>query len=114
MSKPKACGISHATIPAPSLLRSTRFKVGTEDYAVLSYPLPRWSLPESLTPAERSVLAAILEGSDRAEVAALRGVSRHTVDNQLTLVFRKLGVRSREELAARLVDAVCVGSEVEP
>ena len=80
---------------------------------MLSYQLARWTLPAGLTAAERSVLAAILEGSDRAEVAALRGVSRHTVDNQLTLVFRKLGVRSREELAARLVGAVCDGNEAE-
>jgi len=95
-------------------MKSTRFEVGAEEYAVLSHPLPRWSLPAGLTPAERSVLAAILDGSDRAEVAAVRGVSRHTVDNQLTLVFRKLGVRSREELAVRLVGDVCMGDEAEP
>jgi DNA-binding NarL/FixJ family response regulator len=56
-----------------------------------------------LTPAERAVVAAALRGCSHAEIAHERGSSPRTVANILSSAFRKLQVRSRAELAAKLV-----------
>lgn len=55
-----------------------------------------------LTDAERAVLAALLSGSTNRHIAQRRNCSEHTVANQVQAIFRKVGVRSRSELAVRL------------
>jgi DNA-binding NarL/FixJ family response regulator len=80
--------------------RTTRLQVGADELMVLSYPAPRVAV-DGLTPAEREVLAALLAGKSRRAIAAERGRSAATVDHQVDAIFRKLGVRSRSELAAR-------------
>lgn len=56
----------------------------------------------SLSPAEREVTGRLLDGHDNARIARERGTSLRTVANQVASIFRKLGVSSRGELAARL------------
>lgn len=55
-----------------------------------------------LSEAECDVVRAACRGSSSAAIAAERGTSRRTVDNQLSAIYRKLGVHSRTELAARI------------
>ena len=55
-----------------------------------------------LTEAERRIAALVAEGRSNREVAATLYVTEHTVEGALTRAYRKLGVRSRGELAARL------------
>lgn len=55
-----------------------------------------------VTAAERVVLGLVVAGLSNAEIAARRGVSPRTVANQITSLFRKLGVHSRLELQAWL------------
>jgi DNA-binding CsgD family transcriptional regulator len=55
-----------------------------------------------LTEAERRTAALVAEGRSNKEVAAAQFVSVKTVEVTLTRVYRKLGVRSRAELAATL------------
>jgi DNA-binding CsgD family transcriptional regulator len=55
-----------------------------------------------LTEAERRIAALVAEGHTNREVAAALFVTEHTVEGALTRVYRKLGVRSRGELAVRL------------
>ena len=57
-----------------------------------------------LTPAERRVAELVAEGRPNKEVAAELVVSVHTVEGALTRVYRKLGVRSRAELARRFAE----------
>lgn len=57
---------------------------------------------ERLTAAERTVVALAVEGLGNEAIAQARGVSLRTVANQLAAAYRKLGVGSRVELAARL------------
>ena len=57
---------------------------------------------DELTPAEARVAALVAEGRTNREVAAALYVSDHTVEFHLTRIYRKLGVRSRAELARRL------------
>jgi DNA-binding CsgD family transcriptional regulator len=56
-----------------------------------------WDL---LTGAELEVAAALIEGASNQRIAGARGFSVRTVANQVASIFRKLGVRSRGELAA--------------
>ena len=57
-----------------------------------------------LTPAEERVAALVAEGHTNREVAALLFVTDHTVEFHLSRIYRKLGVRSRAELARRFHD----------
>ena len=61
---------------------------------------------DDLTESERRVAELTARGLRRREVAAQLFVSPKTVDATLARVYRKLGVRSRAELGARMVDLV--------
>jgi DNA-binding CsgD family transcriptional regulator len=56
---------------------------------------------DELTPAEELVAQLVAQGRTNAEVAAQLHMSAKTVEANLTRIYRKLGVRSRTELAAR-------------
>ena len=53
---------------------------------------------ESLTPAERDVVALVAQGLTNREVAERLFVSRRTVGNHLTRVYGKLAIHTRREL----------------
>ena len=57
-----------------------------------------------LTPQELQVALAVAEGATNREVAAALFLSVKTVETHLGSVFRKVGVRSRVELARRVED----------
>jgi len=88
--------------PAPFGLRASRVRIDGEELAVFSFPLPPPALPQSLTPAERDVAIAVLDGQSNAQIAAARGTAARTVANQVASLMEKLGVRSRSEAAAML------------
>jgi DNA-binding NarL/FixJ family response regulator len=69
---------------------------------ILSYPLDDLPAPPELTRAETEVVRAALRGRSNAEIAQTRGSAERTVANLLARAFRKLGIHSRAELAARL------------
>jgi DNA-binding CsgD family transcriptional regulator len=52
----------------------------------------------ALTPAERHVARLAAEGLTNREVAETLVVSRKTVETHMTKAFRKLGIRTRDEL----------------
>ncbi|MFC4730206.1 helix-turn-helix domain-containing protein [Pararhodobacter marinus] len=54
------------------------------------------------TLTEKQVARLLLKGMTIAEIAAFRGVSYHTVRNQVAMLREKVGVRSIAELIARL------------
>jgi DNA-binding NarL/FixJ family response regulator len=61
--------------------------------------LPTENGPSSVYVLEGPCAAS---GMTTAEIATAMFISTHTVSANLTRVFRKLGVRNRTELAARL------------
>jgi DNA-binding NarL/FixJ family response regulator len=58
----------------------------------------------ALTPSERKVAALVAQGRTNREVAAELVLSEKTVESHLSHVYRKLGLRSRAELASRYQD----------
>jgi DNA-binding CsgD family transcriptional regulator len=57
----------------------------------------------ALTPSEQRVVAFAAEGLSNKEIAARLVVTVHTVEVHLSRAYAKLGVRSRAQLARRLV-----------
>ena len=55
---------------------------------------------DTLSKRERDVLKHIVEGLSNPEVAAVLHLSRHTVKQHTTAVYRKLGARNRAEAAS--------------
>jgi len=53
----------------------------------------------SLTPRERQVIGAIVEGATNKDIGERFGLSEQTVKNHLSHIFDKLGVSNRLELA---------------
>ena len=58
-----------------------------------------------LTRSEQRVAALVAEGHTNREVAAALFLSERTVESHLSHVYRKLGLRSRAELAAKFSDS---------
>lgn len=78
--------------PAPRDLRVLH----DEDTLILSFELRG----PQLTEAELDVMVGILAGRSNREIARHRGSSTRTVANQVASILKKLGVRSRLEIAA--------------
>ena len=60
---------------------------------------------DGLTETERRIAALIAQGQTNREVASVMFVTENTVQTHVRHIFRKLGVRSRTELAARFPSA---------
>jgi DNA-binding NarL/FixJ family response regulator len=52
----------------------------------------------TLTPRERQVLEALVQGNTTREIADSCGISRQTVKNYVTVIYEKLGICGRTEL----------------
>jgi pimeloyl-ACP methyl ester carboxylesterase/DNA-binding CsgD family transcriptional regulator len=80
------------------------FLASTEDGAAIAEmrgPAKATTGWSSLTRAERRVADLVAEGLSNAEIATRLFVTRNTVETHVKHVFRKVGVSSRTELAAR-------------
>ena len=86
----------------PPGLDVERVDIGGETVLVFTWPTAEAHDVPDLTVAERAVLHAITEGQSNAAIARSRRTSLRTVANQVASLFRKLGVRSRHQLVAKL------------
>src|SRR5215472_3796961 len=77
------------------------FSAGSDTMAILDFPL-EGGRSSPLTRAEHVILVELLRGRSNSTIARARGVSERTVATQVAEILRKLGVRSRADLAARL------------
>lgn len=91
-------------VDAPTGLHGGEVEVAGERFVVLSYPREAGAPWDTLTEAEAVVALLVLRGLSNRDIAFVRGTSTRTVANQLASIFAKLGVGSRVELTARLVD----------
>ncbi|HKY63372.1 MAG TPA: helix-turn-helix transcriptional regulator [bacterium] len=85
----------------PQDLNAYVVRLGKKSYVLLRYSGVPEEGPVRLTPAERRVALALLQGLSNREIGDLRGSSPRTVANQIASIYRKMGVRSRAELASR-------------
>ena len=100
-----AVGFLLKDAPATELAAAIRRVVAGERVVDPDLALTALSEGENpLTPRERDVLKASLDGASIAEIAARLVVSEGTVRNHLSIAIQKLGVRNRIE-AARLAEA---------
>ena len=66
--------------------------------------------PQELTEAERRIADRVAAGLSNKEVAATLFLSVSTVEAALWKIYRKLDVRSRTQLAARLAERERAGT----
>jgi DNA-binding CsgD family transcriptional regulator len=71
----------------------------------LSRALGRRGSPQRLTPTEEKICELAVSGLRNSEIAAQLFLSGKTVEANLTRAYRKLGIRSRTELASALARA---------
>jgi DNA-binding NarL/FixJ family response regulator len=89
---------------APPGLQAKRFRAGGEEWLVLTFPAPANDLElASLSPRERNLALAIVDGFAIVAIAENLGESALVVRNLIRALFRKLRVHSRLELARLLV-----------
>ncbi|HEY5420860.1 MAG TPA: LuxR C-terminal-related transcriptional regulator, partial [Marmoricola sp.] len=70
---------------------------------------PRVRTDHALTTSEQRVASLVVAGRTNREVAAQLYTSVGTVEAHLTRIYRKIGVRSRTELAGAVADGrVCL------
>lgn len=58
-------------------------------------PRPPTSPPTDLSPRQRQMLELAAQGYENAQIAALLGISRRTVQTRLYDAYRRLGVNNR-------------------
>jgi DNA-binding CsgD family transcriptional regulator len=66
-----------------------------------------------LTPTERNVALLVIKGFSNSEIARLRGTTESTIKSQLTSVFRKTGLSSRQQLTTFLIEDLMAAVEPE-
>ena len=66
---------------------------------------------QGLTLTEARIARLLADGKSDGEVARLLGMERAAVDAELALIYRKLGIESRTELALLLGEPVTEPSE---
>ena len=83
-------------------LAAREWQVGGHQLRFASCPNSLPASLDALSRAEREVADLVTHGYSDAQIACARGASPRTVENQLHGIYRKLGIHSRTELAARL------------
>lgn len=61
------------------------------------------STPRVLTPREWQVAVALTDGCSNGQIAAMLGISPHTVRNMLSLIYLKTGSANRVMLASLML-----------
>lgn len=70
---------------------------------MLSFDAAAEPLDVKLTAIEHTIVAMVVAGRSNDEIARARRRAPSTIQNQLSAIYRKLGVGSRAELIARVV-----------
>ncbi len=94
----------HGPIRIPCLELLMQVRLESEWFRIFrAHGPPHHQRTETLTPAEREILAAILAGLPTAGIARQRGTAVGTVATQISAIMRKLEVQSRAALVASVL-----------
>ena len=63
------------------------------------FPMRTHTLQPDLTPRQLEILFTLMQGASNRDIATRLGVSEQTVKNQLTVMYEKMGVQNRLQLA---------------
>jgi DNA-binding NarL/FixJ family response regulator len=102
-----AAELEHAVADAEALGAGTVKELA--ERALRSLGVRTWrraAAGEPLTDREQEVARLVAEGATNREIAQALFLSPKTVERHVSNTFRKIGVRNRAELAARLRDFV--------
>jgi DNA-binding CsgD family transcriptional regulator len=98
-SAQSACTAATCGAPSRAPLSPARGRLRTRKSALTSLILAS----HSVTGAQARVVALVLRGYSTKQIAGQLAISQYTIQEHLRAVFDKLGVRSRQELAAALM-----------
>lgn len=102
-ARPEPGGARPPALSPPDGLEAAGLEPRFAGLVLLSWLIRPADVPAgALTTAEAEVARLAVGGLGNGEIARRRARSARTVANQLASVYRKLGVGSRLELAARL------------
>jgi DNA-binding NarL/FixJ family response regulator len=91
------------TLTPPRNLAARHIVVDGEELLILEFPLPVPHAATILTETERAVALMAVSGKSTRDIAKERRRSPRTIAHQLDAIYRKLGVKSRVELACALL-----------
>jgi DNA-binding NarL/FixJ family response regulator len=94
-----AVGYILKTAPVQDLLDAIRRAAAGK----LSFDVRPTNGAAHLSPRERQVVAAVIDGRSNDEIASRLGISPKTVESHLRRLFERLDVASRTELATRAI-----------
>ena len=94
-----AVGYVLKTAPVQDLLDAIRRAAAGK----LSFDVRPTNGAAHLSPRERQVVAAVIDGRSNDEIASRLGISPKTVESHLRRLFERLDVASRTELATRAI-----------
>jgi DNA-binding NarL/FixJ family response regulator len=110
------CVLAHAArtgaVRRDARLGTVRSRDG--ELSVLSIARPDLGLHAKLSRGEFAVLSGLVEGKSHQQIATERDASSHTVANQLTSAFRRLGLSGRLELLQALASPIHASRSPEP
>lgn len=106
MTHPKKIISAVDDLPVPRNLKATTIELDGVDMLILEHTTADTNIPAGLTNAETDIVHFLSQGMSSSAIAKARKVSRRTIDNQLANIYRKLRVRTREELLAKLAKLV--------
>ena len=110
------CVMAHAGRPGAFRREARASVVRTSggELTVLSIARPDFALRPRLSQGEFAVLTGLVEGKTHKQIAVERGASSHTIANQLTSAFRRLGLSGRLELLQALATPIQASDPPEP
>lgn len=101
-AKRAALALARASRTPPRKLEVYDVGPADDGWVLLAAPTAELSAVE-LTTALRDVLDGVVRGETNGQIAARRGTSIRTVENQVATLLAKLGASSRVDLVRKLV-----------
>lgn len=85
------------------VIRAVELRLDEGELAVFSTPAHDPVFWAKLSPSEQAIAGLILGGHGDRDIACVRGCSPRTITKQIDDLFDRLGVRTRAQLAQRLI-----------